>query len=450
MRRFILSSSVAVSLALTAFVGAGTALAATPGTYQVMIMTHLCNSSIKNTADFNNMENGKSPILNLGDDVLACPTTGLVSSTPVAGAIAASRTTYDFSVTSDTQTQTLAGNGTFTPVKACESDLGLDLNGDGVISSTTCLDVSHYMIPITTSSGSSTILKVLETQAPAGYHFGILRFTPVALDGNNDSQDLTNIDPSNGEIDLNAVPDTDGMIMLHVYQFLNTTTGSGGTGTTTGSVGGTGTTTTPMSGPGTISGNVFNDQNNNGSKDGSEPGIVSFTINLHQGSNDSSPVMMSATSDASGNYSFGSLASGNYYVEEINKNGWTQTSDDMKVVLNTSNSSATVNFANVMMSSGSGSQGQGSSGNGNSGGNRNNNGGNSGNDNSGNNSGGGSTYHSGNNTGNSDNNQDQGSSGKGSSSNYGGNGTSSNYSGKGNNGGGSNSGNNSDHGGSKH
>jgi hypothetical protein len=219
------------------------------GTYNVMIMTHLCNPNIKDWNDFENMESGKTPTLAIATDVLACPTTGLSASMPVTGAIASPRSTYNFSVMSDQGTWTLANNGTFKPAKICESDVGADLNNDGIISSSTCLDISHYGIPVTT--GSSTIMRVMQTQAPAGYHFGSLRFTPVSLDGNNDASDLAYMNPETGEIDLNMVPDKDGMIMLHVYEFVNatstatSTTGTGGMGGGS-SDGGSSTTTSGL------------------------------------------------------------------------------------------------------------------------------------------------------------------------------------------------------------
>jgi hypothetical protein len=341
--RTLISASFVLSLAASVL-GAVPAFAASPGNYDVMIMTHLCKSSIRTAADFNAMENGKTPIHVLGDDVVACPTTGLVSSTPVAGTIAAPRTAYDFSVTSDTQTRTLSANGSFMPIKACESNIGFDLNADGVIATSTCLDISHYSIPVTTSGASSTLLKVVETQAPAGYHFGLLRFTPVALDGNNDSQSLTYLDPQNAEIDLNLVPDTDSMIMLHVYQFQNATTSGGGTTTPP-----VGTTTPPTASttPNSVSGIVFNDANGNDMKDAGEAGLPGFMINLHTGDGYGAPIGQTATSDANGRYVFPSLAIGTYFLEEVLKTGWNQTSSDMKVLLTTANSTATVDFANM-------------------------------------------------------------------------------------------------------
>jgi homoaconitase/3-isopropylmalate dehydratase large subunit len=67
--RTLISASFVLSLAASVL-GAVPAFAASPGNYDVMIMTHLCKSSIRTAADFNAMENGKTPIHVLGDDVV--------------------------------------------------------------------------------------------------------------------------------------------------------------------------------------------------------------------------------------------------------------------------------------------------------------------------------------------------------------------------------------------
>lgn len=214
--------------------------------YHVMVMTHLCKISIQNADQFDAMENGLSPLAALATDVLACPTTGLPNNTAATGSIAAPRTTYNFSIMTGAQTQTVQANGTFMPKKVCESNLNMDVNKDGLISSSTCLDISDYDVPVIPSS-SDTQISVDQTMSPAGFHFGTLRFTPVALDGNNDSESLKFIDPKTGHMHLNMIADKDRMIMLHVYQFMNaSTTGNGGTGTTT-TDGGAGTTTRGLS-----------------------------------------------------------------------------------------------------------------------------------------------------------------------------------------------------------
>lgn len=109
-------------------------------------------------------------------------------------------------------------------------------------------------------------------------------------------------------------------------------------------------TTTPPAVVGTISGTVYNDLNNNMVKDGSEVGSAGFVINLHQGANNDAAIVTSATTDANGHYSFGSLAVGTYYVEEINQASWKQTSMDTAVTLANASAAGVVDFSNVAAS----------------------------------------------------------------------------------------------------
>jgi hypothetical protein len=120
-------------------------------------------------------------------------------------------------------------------------------------------------------------------------------------------------------------------------------------------------TTPPTGGAGTISGTVYNDVNKNDVKDAGDNGLSGWKVWLHKaatttnksgkikGSNDlyNAPIIMTATTDANGNYSFANLGAGTYFVEEEEQSGWDQTSDDAKVVLADANSSGQVNFANV-------------------------------------------------------------------------------------------------------
>lgn len=123
------------------------------------------------------------------------------------------------------------------------------------------------------------------------------------------------------------------------------------------------TTSGSTGGPGTISGTVFNDLNKNDKQDNGESGLSGWTVWLHKanatstsqwwknwfkkhnGYND--PIVATATTDSSGNYSFGNLSSGKYFVEEKVEKGWKQTSDDIKVVLDANKTSADVDFSNI-------------------------------------------------------------------------------------------------------
>jgi len=96
-----------------------------------------------------------------------------------------------------------------------------------------------------------------------------------------------------------------------------------------------------------ISGNIFVDTNNNGVKDGSETNYVGATVTL-SGSNISS---QTATSDASGNYTFSQVASGNYNLVLTVPSGYVGTTiGAMSINLNTN---ITVNFGIVQAFNGS-------------------------------------------------------------------------------------------------
>ena len=190
-------------------------------TYHVMIMKHLCGSNITSLQDFQNLETGKAPIAALANTVLNCPTTGLVGNDAVSNTVASARKDYGFSVSSGSTTKSLT-DGTFMSHKLCESDINLDVLMDGIISSSTCLDISHYDIPITKNS-SSTLVNITENMQPTGFHFGTIRFTPNDLSPNNDAQNLVGIHATSGTVMLDMKNDTDGMVMLHIYDFKNAT-----------------------------------------------------------------------------------------------------------------------------------------------------------------------------------------------------------------------------------
>lgn len=139
----------------------------------------------------------------------------------------------------------------------CESDIQVDVNGDGMISPTTCLDTSEYHFN-TVSAGNGKA-DVQETAPPQGYHYGTLLFTPVQADGNDDQQSLLATDDVKGLIKLDTTNDTDKVITIHVYDFANNDNAHGyvngmpiptpgsGTSTATSTPGmGMGTTTASM------------------------------------------------------------------------------------------------------------------------------------------------------------------------------------------------------------
>ncbi|HVV39273.1 MAG TPA: SpaA isopeptide-forming pilin-related protein [Candidatus Paceibacterota bacterium] len=140
------------------------------------------------------------------------------------------------------------------------------------------------------------------------------------------------------------------------------------------------TTNSPTPGTYTISGTVYNDANKNDKQDNGEAGLSGWHVWLHKAATSSNswwgwwgnngkhdgyndPIVATATTDANGNYSFGNLAAGTYFLEEEEKTGWNQTSSDTQVVLSANKTSADVDFSNVQKNGNGQGNGNGNNGN---------------------------------------------------------------------------------------
>ena len=69
----------------------------------------------------------------------------------------------------------------------------------------------------------------------------------------------------------------------------------------------------------TISGQAYNDLNENGSEDPGEPGLTGWTIDLFDSAGD---LLATTTTDVNGDYSFPDLGPGTYTVQEEVQSGW--------------------------------------------------------------------------------------------------------------------------------
>lgn len=183
-------------------------------TVTVSIMKHACNPDVDNRSDFQAIIDGAdSPIAALAATVLACPAVVNPGDETSTG-IKADAADFSFQLEDESGVQQMPANTM--AAQLCESDLGLDADGDGTPNETdVCLDISHYVFE-GLSNGRVT---VTETAPPAGSAFGELLFTPTDIDGNNDADSLVSVDHSAGVIELDTTADEDGSIMLHVYNF---------------------------------------------------------------------------------------------------------------------------------------------------------------------------------------------------------------------------------------
>ncbi len=181
----------------------------------VMVMKHNC-ANVTTEGEFEAVEaraatNPTTPDAAFGptvETVLECPTVVLDGDVQTPGAVAGGTSAYDFTVADGSSIQTLSTDGDFSQVGACETDVAYDATRNGTLDADVCLDLSHYGFDV--EDGAVTIT---ETEAPAGFSFGALRFTP----GSGDNAAL--ISAEAGVIVLDTTADTDGMIMLHVYNF---------------------------------------------------------------------------------------------------------------------------------------------------------------------------------------------------------------------------------------
>jgi protocatechuate 3,4-dioxygenase beta subunit len=75
----------------------------------------------------------------------------------------------------------------------------------------------------------------------------------------------------------------------------------------------------------TISGQVFNDQNGNGTQDSGDSGLASWTVQLLD---KSGTVLTSTTTDGNGDFSFAGLSPGSYTVREVTQTGFAETTNN--------------------------------------------------------------------------------------------------------------------------
>ena len=204
---------------------ATTTATTTPRNYKVLIMKHLCPSYVRDMQDFNNLLANRDEPTGFINAEFHCPTTVVNGNSPYPGSIYSTSTAFNFQIWNwndvATSTRTLVSNGTFVQSRMCETDINRDINLNGTIASSTCLDASHYEVPVTSTSSK---FMITESTQPNGYQFGTVLFTPPSISANNDMQNLTSINSQSGVINLDMASDTDNTIVLHVFNFMKVAT----------------------------------------------------------------------------------------------------------------------------------------------------------------------------------------------------------------------------------
>jgi methionine-rich copper-binding protein CopC len=71
-----------------------------------------------------------------------------------------------------------------------------------------------------------------------------------------------------------------------------------------------------------VTGSIYNDVNGDGKKQGSEPNLTGWTVDLL---NPAGSILVSTTTDANGNYAFNGLFPGTFTVAQVVQNNWVQT-----------------------------------------------------------------------------------------------------------------------------
>ena len=229
MRRILTATLAAAAVAALA---AGPAAAAHGGEPTVIVMQHICKADIQTVEQFAAVENagaggepgGEGTLPGLVATVLACPAVVQPGDMPTNG-IAATPTNFEYTVAdAEGASYMLGADGEFMAAKLCESDISLDVDGDGDMDDATCLDVSMYGFA-PTAEGEVTIT---QTAGLGNSRFGTIRFTPGSTD------EATEVSATDGVITLDTTADeavaenplglaeyNDDVVTVHVYNFQN-------------------------------------------------------------------------------------------------------------------------------------------------------------------------------------------------------------------------------------
>lgn len=100
---------------------------------------------------------------------------------------------------------------------------------------------------------------------------------------------------------------------------------------------------TLTAGTGAISGAVYDDENGSGQEQSTDPGLLDWTVNLLNSSNN---VIATQTAGSTGGYSFLNLTPGSYNVQEVLQSGYTATATPSSPMSVSAGNNVTANFGN--------------------------------------------------------------------------------------------------------
>jgi hypothetical protein len=96
-------------------------------------------------------------------------------------------------------------------------------------------------------------------------------------------------------------------------------------------------------GTGIISGAVYDDLNGSGQEQGTDPGLLNWTVNLFDGNGN---FITSTTTGSTGGYSFLNLTPGTYSVQEVPQSGYTETATPSSPISVSAGNNVVANFGN--------------------------------------------------------------------------------------------------------
>ncbi len=200
----------------------------------LMIMKHYCNADDSNpetTVDVRSEEEfmeveaggGGDEVIAVALTILACPVERLPGDEPAPDSIAHFEEEFEFLVTDSTGATFTLDDATFNQALVCEQDKEVASGPapivigevDGDEATNVCVDFSFYAIDGVAEGDVS----VVETFHEGEHEFGTVRFTPAALDPDDDSRTLIGFDRETSTVNIDTSLDDDGMVMLHIYNF---------------------------------------------------------------------------------------------------------------------------------------------------------------------------------------------------------------------------------------